>query len=247
MTRILLLAGTGEARLLAAELSRDPKLTSFASLAGATARPESLDLPTRIGGFGGVEALIFWLKDRRIDLIIDATHPFATQISKNARIAAMALLKPRVQLSRPPWEPECGDNWRFFPSLQAAAGAIKPRARVFLATGRTSLPAFAHRDDCWFLARVIDPASGEFPLAQGRYTSGRPPFSVEDEITALENDDIDLVVTKNAGGQNSFSKLEAARHLGLDVYLIDRPPSEEGDVVETVEAALRWVEDHRHG
>jgi len=241
MKRILLLAGTAEARSIASELAQMSGIEAFASLAGATQRPERLDLPTRIGGFGGVAPMIDWVTAEKIDAILDATHPFAAQISQNARLVAQKCGLPYLQVMRPAWRPQTGDKWHEMPDMASAAQALLSGQRVFLATGRTTLDAFKSRSDCWFLARVIDATQSEFPLQNGHFTRGRPPFSVADEVAVFREAGIDILITKNAGGANSKSKLIAARELGLPVLMIARPAIEPSRIVETVADAMTWV------
>lgn len=247
MKRVLLLAGTAEARELATHVAKTPGIEAMASLAGATQRPESLALETRIGGFGGADAMADWISDNRIDVILDATHPFADQISQNAALAARKCEISCLHVIRPAWVAAPEDVWQMVPDMAAAVQALEPDQRVFLATGRTSLETFATRDDCWFLARVINHQDADFPLKNGEFTEGRPPFSVEDETAVLQNARIDTLVTKNAGGENSRSKLMAARNLRIPVIMIERPQSSKGQTVETVAEAMNWLKEMRDG
>jgi len=237
--RVLLLAGTGEARAIAERLAAMDGVEAIASLAGATQRPEALGLETRVGGFGGVEGLKQWLAAERIDAVIDATHPFAAQMSRHARLAAAALGLARVQVMRPAWEAGPEDQWQQFESFEAAAAALPKGARVFLASGGSSIAAFAARGDCSFVARVIDQSGAREVFENVEYAIGRPPFSVADECASFA--DMDVLVTKNAGGGMSASKLYAARELGVPVFMITRPPHEPGDVVADVCAAMDWL------
>jgi len=173
--------------------------------------------------------------------VIDATHPFAAQISANAAAACAELGLPRIVVRRPEWRPEEGDDWRTQPSLRAAADALPLFARAFLAVGRQSLAPFAHRKDVWFLARAIDPQPGGFPLPRGDWTLGKPPFALMHEITLMQDYRISHVVAKNSGGEAGRAKLLAARALRLPVLMVERPAPPRGDVVETADAALAWL------
>lgn len=250
---LLLLAGTTEAREIAAQIARDPDLKRryrvTAALAGATESPAPLNADQLRGRFGGAEGMMTALKWDRIDLVVDATHPYATTISENARLACGALGTPLLQVWRPAWAPGPSDDWRATPDLESAAAALPFFCRAFLATGRRSLAAFKERRDVWFLARVIDPPGARFPLPRGDYAVGRPPFTVAHEETLLTDYRIGWLVSKNAGGEAGWTKLLAARKLGLPVLMIDRPPAPRptpgGAVVETSAAAIDWLRQRR--
>ena len=195
----------------------------------------------RIGGFGGPRGLARFLSERGIDRVIDATHPFAAQISAHAEEACRAVGVPRLRLLRPPWRPVPGDRWIAAASLAEAALRVEPLGRrVFLTVGHRDLAAFA-RLDLWFLVRTIEPP-GVLPLRHGQWLAGRGPFAVEDELTLLRTHRIDVLVTKASGGAATAAKLIAARQLGLPVVMVRRPPPPPGPVVGSVEAALAWLQ-----
>ncbi|SEP55482.1 cobalt-precorrin-6A reductase [Thalassovita taeanensis] len=238
---LLLLAGTGEARRIAARLAQTG-YPVIASLAGATRDPEALPVETRIGGFGGDEPFRDWLGHAGIAAILDATHPFASRISQRAARIAREQRLPYCLLLRPEWRPEAGDRWVFLEQESEAVDHIPAGARVFLATGRQTLAQFANLSACDLTLRQIDPPEQAFPFANGRFLVGRPPFSVEDEMALFTKLKIDWLVVKNAGGEAPRSKLIAARRLGLPVAVINRPIQPDAPQVETVEQALSWVE-----
>ncbi|MGW0883723.1 precorrin-6A/cobalt-precorrin-6A reductase, partial [Streptomyces sp. NPDC002671] len=155
---VLILGGTTEARRLAAGLAARPGVRVTTSLAGRVARPGALAGEVRTGGFGGAEGLADWLREHRVDALVDATHPFAASITANAALAATATGVPAVVLRRPGWQPGPGDRWHEAGSLDDAA-ALLPRlgARVFLTTGRLGLASFAHLTDLHFVVRSVDP------------------------------------------------------------------------------------------
>lgn len=238
--KILLLAGTGEANRLADALVAAGYAVT-ASLAGATRMPRLLGCETRIGGFGGAEGFLTWLAEYRPDLVIDATHPFAHRISaRSARLCAETNV-PYLQLLRPPWQPDVAKNQREVASAAHVRALVPAGARVFLATGRQTLEDFAGFDDCHLICRQIDPPDGPFPFANGVFLVGRPPFSVEDERALFEELKIDWLIVKNAGGQASYSKIEAAADLNIPVLMLARPVQPECEKVACVEEALAWV------
>ncbi|MER5409840.1 cobalt-precorrin-6A reductase [Streptomyces sp. NPDC002769] len=240
---VLVLGGTTEARRLAAELAGRPGVRVTTSLAGRVSRPGALEGDVRVGGFGGADGLARWLREQRVDAVVDATHPFATRITENAARAAAATGVPAVVLRRPGWRPGPGDRWHFAASLAEAAALLPPLGRrVFLTTGRLGLAAFAHLDGLHFLARSVE--APEPPLPQDiEVLLARGPFTVDDEWTLLRAHRIDVLVTKDSGGEATAAKLTAARALGLTVVVVRRPPLPDGvAAVPDVVSALARLE-----
>ncbi|MFU8776929.1 MAG: cobalt-precorrin-6A reductase [Roseovarius sp.] len=237
---LLLLAGTAEAQQVARHLA-DEGRAAVASLAGATAAPRAMGLPMRIGGFGGEAGFLRYLAEAGITAVLDATHPFAVHISeRTARLCAANAL-PHCQLLRPEWGPGPGDRWTSIAAEEEAAVHIPEGATVFLATGRQGVTRFANLDGRRLICRVVDPPEAPFPMTNGTYIVGRPPFSVDDEIALFTRLGVDWLVVKNAGGAASDSKLAAARALSLPVAMIARPPQPDAPRVATVAAAMDWV------
>lgn len=237
--RILLLAGTREARALAERIASEARFEAIASLAGRTSAPIALALPTRIGGFGGVEGLKRYLVDERITHVIDATHPFAAQISANAQAACAALGLPLVVYAREPWRQMTGDRWIDVDSNKAAAQALgaAPR-RVFLTIGRQGVGDFRAAPQHEYLLRVIEPPEASDLPPKCEVISARGPFTRSDEIALMREKRIDLVVSKNSGGALTYAKIEAARALGLPVIMIQPPPRAGVAVAHSVDAVM---------
>lgn len=236
--KVLVLAGTAEARELSFALER-AGIDLITSLAGATERPAPMAGASRVGGFGGAPGLAEFIKANDVSHLVDATHPFAAQMSRNAHEAAETAQIPLVQLVRPAWPEK--PNWHMHDDLAAAASALPTGATVFLSTGRGSLAAFADRDDVTFIARVIDDLPGPFPLPKGRFQIGKPPFSVQEEVATLNDAKIDVLVSRNSGGTGGIEKILAAEHLGLKIFMVKRPSMPQGNRVETVDDALAWL------
>ncbi len=235
---LLLLAGTGDARRIAERLAGTD---AIASMAGATRAPEALPIPTRVGGFGGAAGFCQYLSTTGITAVLDATHPYAHRITaRTARICAEKQI-PFLQFLRPGWTPEPGDNWTLINTEEEAAKHIPIGATVFLGTGRQSLERFSNLTGRYVICRQIDPPNGPFPFAEGEFLIGRPPFSVEDEITLFKHRQIDWLVVKNAGGAASRTKLTAANRLQIPVLMLARPAQGDWPIVETVDAAVGWV------
>jgi precorrin-6A/cobalt-precorrin-6A reductase len=237
---ILVLAGTAEARRLAA-LFADRDIPAIASLAGATKEPAPLPLPTRIGGFGGAEGFTAFLDANRITAVIDATHPFAARITSRTHAICTARGLPLLRLERPAWTPGPGDRWTYVADESEAAALIPPEATVFLATGRQSLPAWAGLRARATYLRVIDPPTESFPLP-GAYVTARPPFDRAAETELFRRLAVTHLVVKDAGGTDSRPKLDAARDLRVEVLILRRPEPPEGlRIVRSVDEALAWA------
>ena len=231
--RVLLLAGTGEARQLAEQLAAVKNLDVIASLAGSTRNPKRYPVKTRTGGFGGAGGLARYIGDQHIDLIVNATHPFAEVISANAAQATRATGTALLRLLREPWQPADGDRWQEVANMAEAVAALPHDARVLFVTGRSSVEQIAAagpRDSIWGAIRIIDPPNQCFPLKQGEYILAQPPFSVEQELEVMQLLKITHLVTKNAGGKSGMAKLQAARALNLTVMVIRRPEQPDGQV-----------------
>lgn len=240
---ILVLGGTTEARELATELTARPGTKVTTSLAGRVARPGAVAGDVRVGGFGGARGLADWLREHRVDAVVDATHPFAETITANAARAATATGLPLVVLRRPGWRPGPHDDWHLVPS-QAAAADLLPRLghRVLLTTGRLGLAAFAHLTELRFVVRSVEPPEPPMP-PHTRVLLARGPFTVADETALLRDHRVDVLVTKDSGAAATSAKLTAARDLGLPVVVVRRPPLPDGvTVVPDAAAALHWLD-----
>ncbi|WP_416961574.1 cobalt-precorrin-6A reductase [Streptomyces sp. Agncl-13] len=225
---ILILGGTTEARELAAELTALPEVRVTTSLAGRVSRPGALAGDVRIGGFGGAEGLAEWLREHRVDAVVDATHPFAESITANAARAGAATGLPVVVLRRPGWQPGPGDDWHTVASLSEAAEALPALGRrVLLTTGRLGLATFAHLARLHFVVRSVEPPEPPMP-PDVEVLLARGPFTVADETALLREHRIDVVVTKDSGGAATAAKLTAAREAGVPVVVVRRPPLPDG-------------------
>ncbi|WP_329021455.1 cobalt-precorrin-6A reductase [Streptomyces sp. NBC_00690] len=241
---LLILGGTTEARQLAERLQMSgvAGLRVTSSLAGRVARPRMPVGEVRVGGFGGVEGMVAWVREHGVGGIVDATHPFAENISFNAARAAAITRVPLLALRRPGWTAGEGDRWHSVGSLVEAAEVV-PRLgeRVFLTTGRMGLAAFAGLERTWFLVRSVDPPEAPGPPRM-EVLLDRGPFTLDGEREVLRRHRIDVVVTKDSGGAATAPKLAAAREGGLPVVVVRRPPAPEGvAVVGTSDEAAAWV------
>lgn len=222
-------------------LAEAPGLDPTLSLAGRTARPMPQPVPVRTGGFGGAEGLAEHLRRERIEVLVDATHPFADRISANARIAAEAAGVPLVVLRRAPWARQPGDRWTEVADIPAAVAALGGRARrVFLAIGRQEAAAFEAAPQHAYLVRSVDPIEPPLAVPDATCLLGRGPFGEADDRALLTAHRIDALVAKNSGGDATYGKIAAARGLGIEVVMIARPEAE-GMAAATVGQAAEAV------
>ncbi|WP_373541245.1 cobalt-precorrin-6A reductase [Chamaesiphon sp.] len=244
MKRLLILGGTGDAVRLANLAIDLPGLVAITSLAGRTSAPKSLVGDVRSGGFGGEAGLVKYLQTEQIDLLIDATHPFAAQMSRTAATAATTVGIPRLMLLRPGWTRSPEDKWIEVESVEAAVQVIPASAqRIFITIGRQQLAPFATLTDKWCLMRSIDPPDPRISLPPGKLLLDRGPFHLEGERELLREYQIQAIVSKNSGGDATYAKIIAARELGLPVIMVRRPMVPDGEIVTDVAGAVEWLID----
>jgi precorrin-6A/cobalt-precorrin-6A reductase len=239
---ILILGGTAEARQLAAMLSCDPRYAVQLSLAGRTRSPAEHAVPVRVGGFGGAEGLAANLIAQDIAMFVDATHPYAARISANAALASKISGVPLIALRRAPWRRQDGDRWQSVSSVDGAVSFLGAAScRVFLTLGRQELLPFQAAPQHRYLIRSVDPVEPPLTVPHAIYLTDRGPFREADEARLLREHDVEVIVAKNSGGGASYGKIAAARALGIEVVLIDRPPLPEVPAAETVEEIVRHL------
>ncbi len=220
------------------------------SLAGVSRRPrlprsigQSIDKQSSLhrGGFGGVSGLVDYIRQESIDLVVDATHPFAVRMSRNALCACAMTDCPRLVFDRPEWHRRLGDDWILAPDIIDAARITQrigqPR-RVLLTVGSRDWRYFADSPHDLFVRGIEKPV--DLP-ARARFIDCRPPLSLEDEKDLLVRHKIDLVVSKNSGADQVRAKLDAARAVSIKVVMIARPPPPPGPRVYHLAAAHRWI------
>ena len=243
MRKLLLLGGTHEARQLADAFRKGGPsgFDATLSLAGVTDSPLDPGIPVRTGGFGGADGLAEYLVDAGVEVLVDATHPFAATISANAEKACRKAGVERHVLWRPAWRPGPGDDWTEFTGWGELIAQLPDGARVFLAAGQDGIAALSDhpgladgRISC--IARAIN-RPGEMPAAMD-FIEAMPAGTWREEADLFEREEVTHLVAKNAGGAASRAKLEAAGELGLPVLLLARPAPPSGSLHETVEGLL---------
>ena len=241
--QILILGGTTESRELAGRLAGRLDLSVTLSLAGRTRSPIAQPVPVRIGGFGGADGLAQYLREQQINVLIDATHPFAARISANARLAASQTGVRLLVLRRPEWAPVPGDRWTLVDSIQDGVSALGVAPRnVFVTLGRQELGPLEVAPQHSYVVRSVDPVEPRPAFPNAVYILDRGPFDEKRERELLRSLGVDIVLSKNSGGSAAYAKIAAARALSIPVVMVRRPPGSE-DAVKTVDAALAAL-DH---
>ena len=239
--RALILGGTGDANQLAEACARGG-IDAIYSYAGRTRIPLPHALPTRIGGFGGADGLADFLKAEKITHVIDATHPFAAEMSRHAVTACAETNIPLIALERAPWSRTAGDDWIEVADIDAAVAALPDRpACVFLAIGRQHIAPFAAKPQHAYLLRFVDAPDGELPLPNADVIVSRGPFALDGERALMHSRSIEWVVARNSGGTGARAKIDAARELRLPVIMIARPELPERPRAHSVEEVMAWL------
>jgi precorrin-6A/cobalt-precorrin-6A reductase len=239
--RALILGGTGDANQLAAQIAH-AKIDAIYSYAGRTQIPLGHDVPTRIGGFGGASGLADFIRQQRITHVIDATHPFAAEMSRHAVDACATTRTPLVALERAPWIQVPGDRWIEVHDLDAAVAALpEHRARVFLAIGRQHIAPFAARPQHAYTLRFVDAPAEALPLPDAEVVVSRGPFTREGDFELMRARNIQWLVARNSGGAGACAKIDAARELGLPVIMIARPDLPDRPRAENIGEVMAWL------
>ncbi|MBV5310306.1 cobalt-precorrin-6A reductase [Chromatium okenii] len=241
--QLLILGGTTEAYALAEALALRDDLRVITSLAGRTAQPRIPAGEWRSGGFGGVAGLTTYLREQRIDAVIDATHPFAAAMTWNALESCAAAEVPLLRLERPAWIAAPEDRWELVTDWAEARAALITNGaqRVLLAVGRQELAPFTELPDIWLLIRVVtapDPLL-HFPASQ--ILLARGPFDLAGERELFTAHNIDTIVCKNSGGDATAAKLIVARERNLHVIMRQRPPRPAQELAITVAESIHWL------
>ena len=239
--RALLLGGTGDANALAAALAR-ARVDTIYSYAGRTQIPLPHALPTRIGGFGGAAGLADFIRQEKITHVIDATHPFAAEMSRHAVEACAVTNTPLIALERAPWMRTTGDNWVEVADINAAVTALPDSpSRVFLAIGRQHIAPFAAKPQHAYTLRLVDAPEGALPLSNAEVIVSRGPFTLEGDLELMGSRKIEILVARNSGGSGARAKVDAARKLGIPVVMIARLALPERRRVENIGEVMAWL------
>lgn len=239
MKRLLLLGGVTEALAIARTLGPQ----HIYSLAGVGRVPTGLNCQIRVGGYGGAAGLAAFIGEQGIDLLLDATHPYAAQISQNAAAAAQLAAIPCWALRRPAWQAGPDDDWREVRDWADLISALAPFKRPLFTLGREPLQ---HLDEIpaqqfWTL-RALDSYPGNERCA---VIGARGPFLLDDERALFKQRRIDVLISKNSGSAATEPKLQVARERQVPVLVLKRPVLPEvdrqfADVATLLSALAAW-------
>jgi precorrin-6A/cobalt-precorrin-6A reductase len=241
MVRALILGGTSEAHSLADAVAGAGFEATY-SYAGRTRAPPDQKLPIRVGGFGGATGLAEYIHRKAITHVVDATHPFAAEISRNAVIACATTGAELIALEREPWVKAPGDNWIEVADIASAVMALPvERARVFLAIGRQHIAPFGAKPQHAYTLRFVDSPDGPLPLPDAEVIVSRGPFALAGELEMMRSRRIEWIVARNSGGNGARAKIDAARELGLPVVMLKRPELPDRKRTESVAEVMQWL------
>lgn len=243
--RLLLLGGTGEALALAEHLQPIAEIETISSLAGRTKQPVLPGGAVRVGGFGGIGGLIEYLTTNRISMMVNATHPYAAGMSLNALRAHQVTGLPLLRFIRPEWVRDPLDVWIKTPHVAAAADVCRWYGkRILLTIGSQEVAPFARVETARFFLRMVDPPETPIPIKDYQLIEARGPFNLIGERRLMLENGIDLIVSKNSGGEATYAKILAARELSIPVVMIDRPEIARRTGSHTahgLDEALDWI------
>jgi len=255
--KLLILGGTREAYQLAENLDAKlphEKINFISSLAGTTKKPNIPEGKFRTGGFGGLAGLKNFLVKEEISLLLDATHPFAENISKNAFLASSDLGLPFLVLNRPPWVKQSKDQWievsslknavKYLKNVEKKTGSLFSMGSIFLTTGNKELWLFQNSLNYHFLVRTVEEPELVSEWPQATFLKDRGPYTLENEIKLLKKHKISMLVAKNSGGISTYAKIEAARYFKIPVLMVRRPELITAKSCQTVNEAVDWVNLH---
>ncbi|MGB0959952.1 MAG: precorrin-6A/cobalt-precorrin-6A reductase [Halocynthiibacter sp.] len=238
---LLLIGGAGQARVLSHLISEIPDLAVTLVLGTAPRDDRPYGLQVEVHDLTQKTVVETLVKRHEITHVLDVSHPYDTAVSSLFWTMLEGSHISFMQLVRPLWLQSPGDVWHYCDNVDELRDIVQPQKNIFVATGREMLHWFERFTDCSVFFRQIAHAEGTYPYENGQFLIGYPPFSIEEEIELFKAHDIDFLVTKNAGGVENATKLHAARALGIEVVLINRPDPLGAPTVSSVEAAMTWV------
>lgn len=218
--KILVFGGTAEARNLADRLVGDGHEVTT-SLAGRTRSPRLPQGNIRTGGFGDKQNLATYLNAQKFNAVVDATHPYAAQMSATLGEIVPACKLPLVQLVRPEWSRD-GADWIDIASIEHAAQHLTADSRVLVTTGHKGLSETKWPEGIHLMVRLIEPPERAMP-SNTQIIIDRPPYALESEFTLMQAHGITHLLTKNSGGAQTHAKIAAATKLGITILMVRRP------------------------
>jgi precorrin-6A/cobalt-precorrin-6A reductase len=245
MLNVLIIGGTAEANKIASHFINNEKYNIILSLAGRTINPKIITPNTRIGGFGGSEGLENFIHTKKIELIVDASHPYATNISRNAIEASKRMKVPMISYIRGDWKRSSLDNWIDARSFEDAIKYLPKISRTFLSLGKQNIDLFSNLKKHWFLIRTIDKIKLDIFRSSHKYIYGKGPFTLLDELLIMKNNRIDCIITRNSGGDDTYAKILAARYLKKPVIVIRKPKIVSSNNFYNTKSIIQYINDFK--
>jgi precorrin-6A/cobalt-precorrin-6A reductase len=221
--KLLILGGTADARHLAEALQqRQPALELVYSVAGLVRQPQ---VPATVvsGGFSQFGGLSNYCKQQNIDAIVNATHPFSVTMGNHAVNTCNELGLSYWRFLRPLWQQQTGDDWQLFSHTTSLLKGLANFQRVLLTLGQANadeLALLSSTQQIWLRTAVAPnyalPINVSWIKAIG-------PFDEASELALLRQHQIQAIASKNSGGDSTVAKLNAARAVGIPVFMLQRP------------------------
>ncbi len=231
---ILFLAGTSDARELALQIQQAGyPLMATVVTESAAKRLQDEGIAVQVGRLP-LPDMIAFARSLGATVIVDATHPFAEEASKNAMACAKALDVPYLRFERKTGTYADHPLITVVPDYEAAALEAKRRKGVvMLTTGSKTLHLFAKElvgdPAITLVARMLPRADNmekcrELGIEQKNIVAMQGPFSAELNAAIYRHYGVTLMITKESGEAGAVDeKLEAALAMGIEVIVIDRP------------------------
>ncbi|EST54838.1 precorrin-6x reductase [Brevibacillus panacihumi W25] len=249
---ILVLAGTSDARELAVRIKETGyELLSTVVTDSAAKSMEEAGLPVQVGRLTAQD-LISLIAEKGIRCVVDATHPFAEEASKNAMAAAQEAGVPYIRYERESLSAPGSEKLIVVEDyVQAAELAAEKKGVIMLTTGSKTLKIFTDRllglPDTTLVARMLPRLDNmqkceELGLAQKNIVAMQGPFSKELNKALYDHYKVTLMITKESGKVGAFDeKVEAALEMGIETIVIGRPKIEYGEKFSDYDSVLNQL------
>lgn len=231
MYKVLLFAGTTEGNLMARFLAQEGA-DVCACVATEYGREALKEEPNLVVQYGRLECAEMELKMREYDCVVDATHPYAEEVTANIRAACRESGKEYIRVIRKQLP---ADHCVFAGSAAEAAIYLKgTQGNVLLTTGSKDLDAYDGLQADRLYPRVLPTEESithcrELGIPSKNIICMQGPFSAELNLAMLRQTDAEYIVTKDSGKEGGFAeKLQAARMAGVTAVVIARPSGEQG-------------------
>lgn len=237
---ILVVAGTSDARELALQIKGAgyALLTSVVT-ENATKGMKEVGLPVRFGRLNETE-LTELMVNGRISVVVDASHPFAEEASKNTIAAASRANIPYIRYERERMNIQDHPLISYVDDYEEAADmAAKKQGIIMLTTGSKTLKVFADKlltlPNTTLIARMLPRKDNmekceELGIEQKYIVAMQGPFTKELNTALYKQYKVTLMITKESGKVGAVDeKLEAALELGIETIMIGRPSVDYGN------------------